>query len=107
MRARHGKKRRVDRFPRNRKTRFLERVHGERDIILLHAPLSHLIRGLVSGDLTIDKVQSLACIVLWARELECAPPLAKCVLRKCGTSSVATPFSKPPDLLRSRHTGLL
>ena len=28
-----------------------------------HAPLSHLIRGPVSGDSTIDKVPSLACIV--------------------------------------------
>jgi len=32
--GRHGRKRRVDRFPRNRKARFLERVPGERDIIL-------------------------------------------------------------------------
>jgi hypothetical protein len=65
MRARHGKKRRVDRFPRNRKTRFKGRVPREREnILFLHAPLSHLMRGPVSGDLTIDKVQSLVCIVL-------------------------------------------
>jgi hypothetical protein len=51
--------------PATAKDAILGRVPGEREnILFLHAPLSHLIRGPVSGDLTIDKVQSRVCIVL-------------------------------------------
>jgi hypothetical protein len=73
--GRHCTKLRVDRFPRNRNARYLERVPREREIILSSCTsVTFLIRGSVSGDLTIDKVQSLGLHCSPARELECAPP---------------------------------
>jgi hypothetical protein len=62
--ARHGRNGGSTVSPATAKRDFWSACLGTGLSSFLHAPLSHLIRGPVSGDLTIDKVQSLACIML-------------------------------------------